>query len=76
MIDEDNNNFVFSTDIVIRLDLTSVIRGQGNLNLCGFTVNTDKDLLKKNKYKIALLIENRLLSKKVFVITDKNIELI
>ncbi|MGG7151230.1 glycosyltransferase [Clostridium neonatale] len=76
LIDEDNNNFVFSTDIVIRLDLTSVIRGQGNLNLCGFTVNTDKDLLKKNKYKIALLIENRLLSKKVFVITDKNIELI
>lgn len=75
LIDEESNNIIFSTDVVIRKDVTSVMKKQGNLNLSGFSCTIDSSLLTKNTYKVGLLLENKLLHKKKFIITDKKINL-
>ncbi|MBN7573239.1 hypothetical protein C1H57_18805 [Clostridium sp. 2-1] len=75
LIDEESNNSIFSTDVVIRKDVTSVMKKQGNLNLSGFSCTIDSSLLTKKTYKVGLLLENKLLHKKKFIITDKKINL-
>lgn len=76
LIDKNDNNLVFSTETVIRGDVTKNIKGHGNLNLSGFICTIDLSLLKEKEYNIGVLLENRLLGKKGFIITDKKITLI
>lgn len=73
LIDEHNNNLVLSTNTVIREDVTNAMDKEKNLNLCGFTSTIDSALLKSKKYNVGLLLENKLLNRKIFTITDKKI---
>lgn len=75
LIDKDGNNLVFSTETVIREDVTNNIKGKGNLNLSGFACTIDLSLLKENEYKIGLFLNNKLLGKKKFIVTDKKISI-
>ena len=75
LIDEHNNNLVLSTNIVIREDVTKAMDQERNLNLCGFTSTIDSGLLKSQKYKVGLLLENKLICRNNFILTDKKINL-
>jgi len=70
---DKNNNMVFSTKNVIREDVNNSINGHGNLSLSGFTCTIKRDLLKSKEYKIGMLLENKLLFRKSFVIADKKL---
>ena len=73
-VDENNIAVAFETETVLRFDVSAAFDTKCGLNLSGFKCSILTDNLQPGRYRLGILVENKLMCKKYAKLFDEYIE--
>lgn len=75
LADEKNKSLIFDTITMLRTDVSRTFGNRKSLNLSGFTCNIDTETISEGRYRVGILVENKLTHKKYAKFNNNYVEI-